>query len=133
MGVSIGSASALVVHNENVRVNGEFKVDGGSVTVQRTGAPSAIVVQNDGSANTIKFSDLTTGQEQIFQFRQIAAGDRLDIFDVTNNGVRIAILAPSGNVGIGTVTPAEQLDVNGNIRLTGNIVSPNDICIGNCP
>ncbi len=129
----MGNAWAMIVHNENVRVNGHFKVDGGSVTVQRTGATSALVVQNDGSANIVKFSDLTTGQEQIFHLRQIAAGDRLDIFDSTNNGVRIAILAPSGNVGIGTTTPAEQLDVNGNIRLTGNIVSPNDICIGNCP
>ena len=129
----MGNAWAMIVHNENVRVNGQFKVDGGSVTVQRTGATSALVVQNDGSANIVKFSDLTTGQEQIFHLRQIAAGDRLDIFDSTNNGVRIAILAPSGNVGVGTTTPAEQLDVNGNIRLTGNIVSPNDICIGNCP
>ena len=128
----MGNAWAMIVHNENVRVNGQFKVDGGSVTVQRTGATSALVVQNDGSANIVKFSDLTTGQEQIFHLRQIAAGDRLDIFDSTNNGVRIAILAPSGNVGIGTVNPAEQVDVNGNIRLTGNIVSPNDICIGNC-
>lgn len=39
---------------------------------------------------------------------------------------------PNGNVGVGTVTPAEKLDVSGNIRLTGNIVSPNDICIGAC-
>jgi len=48
-----------------------------------------------------------------------------------------------GNVGLGTATPAERLDVNGNIRLTGNIVSPGainiipgstfDVCIGLCP
>jgi len=37
-----------------------------------------------------------------------------------------------GNVGIGTNSPAEALDVVGNIRLTGNIVSPGDICIGLC-
>ena len=38
----------------------------------------------------------------------------------------------SSNVGIGTTSPAQKLDVTGNIRLTGNIVSPNDICIGSC-
>lgn len=36
-----------------------------------------------------------------------------------------------GNVGIGTI-PSQKLDVNGTIRVTGNIVSPNDICIGTC-
>jgi len=39
----------------------------------------------------------------------------------------------SGNVGIVTHSPVEALDVQGNIRLTGNLISPNDICIGSCP
>ena len=43
-----------------------------------------------------------------------------------------AIALSVGDVGIGTENPLEKLDVRGNIRLTGNIVSPNDICIGSC-
>ena len=43
------------------------------------------------------------------------------------------VIDNSGRVGIGTANPSQILDVAGNIRLTGNIVSPNDICIGACP
>lgn len=49
------------------------------------------------------------------------------------NNQNILYLDDSGRVGIGTTTPLQKLDVAGNIRLTGNIVSPNDICIGTCP
>ena len=45
---------------------------------------------------------------------------------------RMSIIS-NGNVGIGTTTPAQALDVNGNIKLSGNIVSNGDICIGTCP
>ena len=38
----------------------------------------------------------------------------------------------AGYVGIGTTSPLQKLDVNGNIRLSGNLTSPNDICIGTC-
>ena len=31
---------------------------------------------------------------------------------------------PSGNVGIGTASPAQKLDISGNLRLTGSIVAP---------
>ena len=32
-----------------------------------------------------------------------------------------ATFLPTGNVGIGTITPAEKLDVNGNVNLTGTL------------
>jgi hypothetical protein len=37
-----------------------------------------------------------------------------------------------GNVGIGTTTPSEKLTVSGNIKLSGNLTSDGDICIGMC-
>ena len=36
----------------------------------------------------------------------------------------------SGNLGIGTVSPTEKLQVQGNIKLSGNITSDGEICIG---
>lgn len=38
----------------------------------------------------------------------------------------------NGDVGIGTNTPGAKLDVNGDIKLSGNILSDGNICIGKC-
>jgi len=59
---------------------------------------------------------------------QKAGGGDMSSYVVRANVIGLA----GGNVGIGTESPVETLDVRGNIRLTGNIVSPNDICIGTC-
>ena len=136
IGVSVGSAAAVVVHNENTIINGILKVIGGELAVERSGLPSAITVQNDGDTNVIKFSDLTPGELQIFQFRQLASGGRLDIVDITNNKVMFSGIAGTGNVGIGgQINPQEALDVKGNIHLSGvtaKITANGDICIGAC-
>jgi len=44
-------------------------------------------------------------------------------------GIRIQ---SNGNVGIDNAFPQQKLDVAGNIRLSGNITSSKDICIGSC-
>ena len=54
------------------------------------------------------------------------------IGDVNAGLARLGIDS-TGNIGIGTVNPDEKLHVIGNIKLTGDIVSDNDICIGTCP
>lgn len=59
------------------------------------------------------------------------AGD----FSIIEEGVagdRLYIQQGTGNVGIGTTSPTEKLQVNGNIKLSGSILSDGDICIGNC-
>jgi hypothetical protein len=54
--------------------------------------------------------------------------------DVAGDGFEIARIQ-GANIGIGTSSPAEKLDVNGNIKLSGfarSITSDGDICIGTC-
>lgn len=42
------------------------------------------------------------------------------------------LLGDTGFVGIGTLTPTAPLEVVGDIKLSGGLVSDGDICIGNC-
>ncbi|MEI6750839.1 MAG: tail fiber domain-containing protein, partial [Bacteroidota bacterium] len=61
-----------------------------------------------------------------------AYGASNNIFLVTNNIVRMTIL-PSGEVGIGTTTPSQKLDVAGNIKITnqgGSVATPDKIDLG---
>lgn len=42
------------------------------------------------------------------------------------------IFMDAGSVGIGVAQPKEALEVKGNVKVSGNIISDGDICIGNC-
>ncbi len=46
--------------------------------------------------------------------------DRLSVFDETASSERLVIDGPTGNVGIGTSTPGEKLEVNGALKFTGD-------------
>jgi hypothetical protein len=50
----------------------------------------------------------------------VVAGDQKDINFITNNSAKMTILS-SGNVGIGTITPAQKLDVVGAIQTSSNL------------
>lgn len=52
--------------------------------------------------------------------------------DAYTSATNLVTIQNNGFVGIGTTSPQQALDVSGNLRLTGNVVSPNDICIGTC-
>ena len=61
--------------------------------------------------------------------------------DTNKMGLRVRVggttrftVAANGNVGVGTASPTEKLQVNGNLRLEGDLVTSGEICIGSgCP
>ncbi len=61
-------------------------------------------------------------------------GSDLTFLTKTDGGAvaeRMRIMG-TGNVGIGTSSPKAKLDVAGDIKLNGSLVSDGDICIGKC-
>jgi len=155
--ISIGITMVPILASDNSNhFEGDVIIDNGALGIGAT--PSGIqiikaestpgnsavflVVGNNGEAifnlmatTGIPALQLTDGDNgQAYRMRISQPGERLEFVDITAGGNNIRmVIDNAGNVGIDDITPQEKLDVNGNIRLTGNIVSPNDICIGNCP
>jgi len=60
-------------------------------------------------------------------------------FDVVYRAQDLGILTDlmtlkkDGKIGFGTSAPSEKVEIVGNVKINGNILSDGDICIGNCP
>ena len=79
-----------------------------------------------------------------FTDRSVVEGEPGEVWNLRNQNSSFKIYEASkvnnpaffirndGNVGIQTTQPDEALQVDGNVKLTGSILSDNDICIGNC-
>ncbi len=119
------SASGATSVAGGVDVNGNFgigttspseklEIRGGNLNLKaNTADPGDIIfTESDGNQKARIWTDTGAGNEYMF----MSSGDTLP--DIT--------IGPAGNVGIGTNSPVEKLQVNGNIMSTGgNIVVGN--------
>ena len=81
-----------------------------------TFSPSQILHINKSGASTEM--RIENGNADFLIQAGNAGDDGLHFYDMDNTAYRMMI-ANSGNVGIGTITPATKLDVNGNVRASG--------------
>lgn len=109
-----------------------------SGAVLRMGSDTPLIVEGSGSA----FIQAAGG---INSAKGFLIGNSTDsaiagfIYDEDGGGLAIKsggsnrmYVSTNGNVGLGQSNPTEKLEVVGNIKLSGNITSDGDICIGKC-
>ena len=132
---TIGTATAATF-NENVDITGRLQVvNGGFIFDRSDGVQTAMQLKNPTHQSTFSFTDPDDFQTYILRSTPGTSGtfDFLDFSGVSPvPRVDLTIDRSSGNIGVGKTGPTEQLDVDGNIKLSGNILSNGDICIGAC-
>lgn len=122
VGINTASPTQALDVFGNAKISGSISVDG--ITVLR----NDLFLDRTAANNNIVQSGAAFAAGKHIVYQKAGGGDMSGYF------VRADLIGLSGgNVGIGTESPTEALDVLGNIRLTGDIVSPTDICIGTCP
>ncbi len=127
--------TANVVSNpltpDMVFTGGKLGIGTLSPTQKLTISGGSILLDNSQS---IKFKDSSGTERNVISF---SSADNVTVGappkgDVYINSSSYLIVKSTGRVGIGTTTPGAKLDVAGDIKLSGNLVSDGDICIGKC-
>ncbi|QQS44664.1 hypothetical protein IPM65_03645 [Candidatus Roizmanbacteria bacterium] len=89
---------------------------------------SAFTYGNSTGANDLfKLADTSSnsGTGKLLSI-QTASGSSVKPFHVSSAGVEAILVDASGNIGIGTTNPSRKLDINGTVRMRGQLYDYND-------
>jgi len=111
IGLTIGAVSADMVFNDKLLVD---SLAGNSEVEITSGTGHSMLILTDQGLKE-------------FQIFTEDGKKKLVVKDATKNKIRLA-LRDNGKFGIGIKFPQERLDVNGNIKLIGDIISDNPHC-----
>lgn len=128
-----GGSDTYVIQTNNDRLD-YFLGNNKLYSISGVGSNSLFIITSQANENT-EFRLNTAGADT---WRLVTDRDNrgLNIGFFQDEAISIyqnGTMALNKNTGIGTTQPSEALDVVGNIKLSGSVVSDGDICIGNCP
>jgi hypothetical protein len=112
---------------------GRTLFNAGNVGIGTTGPDKKLEVSGDikisgGDYNGLFFENASGTTKTLLY--QHAGYDALVIKDIVNNADRVTF-KNNGNVGIGTTSPSEKLDVAGNISTDGTLNTQSTVTVGN--
>jgi len=131
---SLGETPVTITGGNLNLVNGEI------ITTRNDGFDTRLnLFSNAGGQAAIKFRDIDDGQ--IYHVRLSPGGEQFEFLDGNDFSRDLVLKTATGNIGMGLGNPQERLDVDGNIRARGDLITDTgvirtttgDICIGNCP
>jgi len=126
-----GGVEAMRIDSSgNIGIGTTSATTGGGKVVIEHGANNGLVINQSAAASpaTIYFRNIVDSTPAKIMY---AAGGGITFAD-QNGNERVRIDGPTGNVGIGTSSPAVKLDVNGSVNFGQTLISGGGVSTGDC-
>jgi hypothetical protein len=117
------SAGGNIGAGGNVSAGGEINA-GDRIRVQRSVGNSGVILESTSAGNTpfLTFKDNSNTTAKTYSMRYDSSDEKLYIGQGDSTFTpQITVARSSGNLGVGTTSPTEKLDVNGNLKVSGDV------------
>jgi len=116
--ISLVNATAVGAYAELAQSNTVILGNGANVGIGTSRPGQPLTIRTDDNGALLGFTAELSG---IDKFNFSLSGTGLNLSESYVAGGRLFVQSGSGNVGLGTTSPTQKLDVNGNATVSGNV------------